>query len=425
MKNICLSLVLIAAAGMVVAQTSYPCVVESDNEWKLSNFDVDAGVFETTTESLGTDYSRNTFVKYAGEEQYAYASFDGTSSTIHIRNEAGGHFKSTRLYDHMLSLNFVESKNKMVYLATSKVPNYYDFLSEDVSITILDLVDNTSLKVKIPTFSIFVPTLPFVGEANKKDLLNFNQKHNFAISLPTVNTDKSEFVFIAKDIPGFNRMVKLDLNTNKTRTVAVHVEALSLTYCSATKTLKALVIEKDASTNATLYYVVDINDVTGEATNKVLLDTQLEEIKTEQNGTIQYDVELNKLFVSKIVNGESKFYELDAESNMIEETTVVTKNADIFVPQKANKDFNRLHTLANNIKIFPNPTPNMISIESVGDMLVDKIVLMDATGKVLRNISVQSGLVTNQINVSNIAQGVYYLKVSSGSETHVKKIVKY
>ncbi|MFT5480769.1 MAG: hypothetical protein ACI9NN_001737, partial [Bacteroidia bacterium] len=195
MKNICLSLVLIAAAGMVVAQTSYPCVVESDNEWKLSNFDVDAGVFETTTESLGTDYSRNTFVKYAGEEQYAYASFDGTSSTIHIRNEAGGHFKSTRLYDHMLSLNFVESKNKMVYLATSKVPNYYDFLSEDVSITILDLVDNTSLKVKIPTFSIFVPTLPFVGEANKKDLLNFNQKHNFAISLPTVNTDKSEFVF--------------------------------------------------------------------------------------------------------------------------------------------------------------------------------------------------------------------------------------
>jgi len=424
MKKLCLSLALIASAGMVMAQTNYPCVVKSDNDWKISDFNAADGEFGTPTVSLGSDYSRNTFIKYAGQEQYAYASFDGTSSTIHVRNEAGGHFKSTRLYDHVLSLDFVESKNKLVYLATSKVPNYYDFLTEDVSITILDLVDNTSNKVKIPTFSIFVFTLPYVGEQTKNDARGLIQKHNFSISLPTVNTNKSEFVFVAKDIPGFNRLVKLDLNTNKTRTVFVQVDVLSLAYCNKTKTLKAIVVEADKG-GSTSFYIGDLDDVTGEITNKSLLGVEAKSLVVEQNGTIQYDAELDKLFVSKVVNGVSTAYQINAETNTVEETTEMTENADIFIPQQTNRDAARLHTLANNINVYPNPTQDVISIESDADLLVDGIVLTDATGQVLRNISVQSGLVTNQIDISNVAQGIYYLKVKSGVEVHVEKIVKY
>ena len=341
-----------------------------------------------------------------------------------MRNEAGGHFKSTRLYDHVLSLDFVESKNKLVYLATSKVPNYYDFLTEDVSITILDLVDNTSNKVKIPTFSIFVPTLPYVGEQTKNDARGLIQKHNFSISLPTVNTNKSEFVFVAKDIPGFNRLVKLDLNTNKTRTVSVQVDVLSLAYCNKTKTLKAIVVEADKG-GSTSFYIGDLDDVTGEITNKSLLGVEAKSLVVEQNGTIQYDAELDKLFVSKVVNGVSTAYQINAETNTVEETTEMTENADIFIPQQTNRDAARLHTLANNINVYPNPTQDVISIESDADLLVDGIVLTDATGQVLRNISVQSGLVTNQIDISNVAQGIYYLKVKSGVEVHVEKIVKY
>ena len=84
-----------------------------------------------------------------------------------------------------------------------------------------------------------------------------------------------------------------------------------------------------------------------------------------------------------------------------------------------------MHTLANSVKVYPNPTQDVISVESDADMLVDAIVLTDAAGQVLRNISVQSGLVTNQIDISNVAQGIYYLKVKSGAEVHVEKIVKY
>lgn len=424
MRKICISMALIATSLLVVAQTNYPCVVESDNQWKLSNYNTELGEFETPTVSLGAGYSRNTFVKYAGQEQYAYASFDGTSSTIHVQNEAGGHFKSTRLYDHVLSLSFAESKNKLVYLATSKVPNYYDFLTEDVSITILDLVDNTANKVKIPTFSIFVPTLPYVGEKTKKDVRGFTQKHNFSISLPTINSDKSEFVFVAKDIPGFNRLLKLDLNTNKIRTVSVQFEALSLTYCTATKTLKGLIVEENAK-GGTAYYVVDINDMTGEATNKVLLGEQSVALNAEQNGTIQYDAELNQVFVSKTVNVERIVYQLDAETNEVVESIIVKQNADIFIPQKTNKDRNNIYSLKNIVKVYPNPTLNVLSVESDLDKLIDKIVLTDATGKVLRNISVQSGSALNQIDISNVSQGIYYLRVSSGVETHVEKIIKY
>ena len=324
----------------------------------------------------------------------------------------------------MLSLNFVESKNKLVYLATSKVPNYYDFLTEDVSITILDLVDNTANKVKIPTFSIFVPTLPCVGEQTKNDAAGLTQKHNFSISLPTINTDKSEFLFVAKDIPGFNRLVKLHLNTNKTRTVSVQVDVLSLAYCNTTKTLKAIIVEADKS-GSTSFYIADLNDVTGEVTQKSLLGVEAKSKLVEQNGTIQYDAEMDKLFVSKVVNGVSTAYQINAETNTVEETTEMTENADIFIPQQTNRDAARLHTLANSVKVYPNPTQDVISVESDADMLVDAIVLTDAAGQVLRNISVQSGLVTNQIDISNVAQGIYYLKVKSGAEVHVEKIVKY
>lgn len=424
MRKICFSLVFMAATFVAVAQSSYPCVVQTDNEWKLSNYNSEMSEFESPTISLGTEYSRNTFIKYAGQNQYAYASFDGTSSTIHVRNESGGHFKSTRLYDHVLSLNFIESKNKLVYLATSKVPNYYDFLTEDVSITILDLVDNTSHKVKIPTFSIFVPTLPYVGEKTKKDARNYTQTHNFSISLPTINTDKSEFVFVARDIPGFNRLVKLDLNTNKVRTVSVQIEALSLTYCSKTKTLKAFTVEENEDGTSS-YYVADINDMTGEVTNKVLLEVQNKSLAMEQNGSIQYDAELDQLFVSKVVNGKTMAYQIDAETNEVIESNEVNESADIFVPQTANKNHSQLFTLRNVVKVYPNPTQDVISVETDLDMLVEAMVLTDATGKVLRNISVQSGMVTNQIDISNVSQGIYYLKVISGQETHVEKIVKY
>ncbi len=424
MRKICFSLAFIATTIIAVAQSSYPCVVKTDNQWKLSNYSSELGEFEAPTISLGSEYSRNTFIKYAGQNQYAYSSFDGTSSTIHVRNDAGGHFKSTRLYDHVLSLSFVESKNKLVYLATSKVPNYYDFLTEDVSITILDLVDNTSLKVKIPTFSIFVPTLPYVGQQTKKDARGLTQTHNFSISLPTVNTDKSEFLFVARDIPGFNRLVKLDLNTNKVRTVSVQIEALSLAYCATTKTVKGLTVEENADGSSS-YYVVDINDMTGEVSNKVLLEVQNKALATEQNGSIQYDAELDQLFVTKTVNGATMAYQIDAESNEVVESSAVTENADIFIPQQTSKDHSRLFTLSNVVKVYPNPTQDVISVETDLDMLVDAIVLTDATGKVLRNISVQSGMTTNQINIANVSQGIYYLKVTSGTETHVEKIVKY
>ena len=168
-----------------------------------------------------------------------------------------------------------------------------------------------------------------------------------------------------------------------------------------------------------------MDDVTGEITNKSLLGVEAKSLVVEQNGTIQYDAELDKLFVSKVVNGVSTAYQINAETNTVEETTEMTENADIFIPQQTNRDAARLHTLANNINVYPNPTQDVISIESDADLLVDGIVLTDATGQVLRNISVQSGLVTNQIDISNVAQGIYYLKVKSGVEVHVEKIVKY
>ncbi len=420
-----LSILAIACSSIaVLAQTTYPCVVSENNTWKVSSYDAEAGVFNETSFDLGSQYTRNTFVKYAGQDQYAYATYDGTSSVVHVKNNVGGHFKTTRLYDHVLSLSYSEKKNKLVYLATSKVPNYYDFLTEDVSMTILDLDNNRSEKIKIPTFSIFVPTLPYVGAKSKVDNRGTTQSLSYSISLPTLDTDKSEFMFVAKDIPGFNRLVKMNLNTEKVRTISIKEDVLSLVYVPSLKKVKVLTFEVDSKAT-TSYFVGDLNSETGEITNKVLMTAFVQANSAETDGTIQFDEVRDVLIVSKKVGKDQTLFEIDGESNEVKSQQTLAKNSDIFIPQSAGRTGQYAIDFASLVSVYPNPTNSVVKVETKEGALVDHMVLTDATGKVLRNVSVQSGLSVNEIDISNVSQGIYYLKVSSGEDMHVEKIIKY
>jgi len=78
----------------------------------------------------------------------------------------------------------------------------------------------------------------------------------------------------------------------------------------------------------------------------------------------------------------------------------------------------------NAVSIYPNPTENLLSVDlSEVSEEVEKITLMDVTGKVIQERIVNSEKQLN-FDVSAIASGLYYVNIKSGNNSLVKQVIK-
>jgi len=72
------------------------------------------------------------------------------------------------------------------------------------------------------------------------------------------------------------------------------------------------------------------------------------------------------------------------------------------------------------ISVFPNPTRSQLTIHPSNNAIIDKVTITDLMGKV---VLVQSGN-TTQVNVEQLASGLYILEAFSGEEKFTSKFVK-
>lgn len=72
-----------------------------------------------------------------------------------------------------------------------------------------------------------------------------------------------------------------------------------------------------------------------------------------------------------------------------------------------------------NISIFPNPGINTINVQS--NVNIEELVIFDASGKDTRSLQVRSG---DDIDVSHLSPGLYFMQFQVGNELHLKKFVK-
>mgnify|MGYP001484286893 CR=1 FL=1 len=88
--------------------------------------------------------------------------------------------------------------------------------------------------------------------------------------------------------------------------------------------------------------------------------------------------------------------------------------------------FNYLATLSNNsfsmdnenIKIFPNPSSNLIQITT--NSKIDKITLFDTLGKEILTQTQN----TTEVNIEKLSKGLYIVEIFSKNEKVYKKIIK-
>jgi hypothetical protein len=86
-------------------------------------------------------------------------------------------------------------------------------------------------------------------------------------------------------------------------------------------------------------------------------------------------------------------------------------------------DLGRPDFFTTNFAAYPNPAKNVLNLNSTTGVQIDQVQLADLNGRIVRNI--ETGSVTEtQINMGDLASGVYFLKVQSSAGTGVKKIMK-
>jgi len=69
--------------------------------------------------------------------------------------------------------------------------------------------------------------------------------------------------------------------------------------------------------------------------------------------------------------------------------------------------------------VYPNPTTSILNIQTQINSTIDKIVITDLTGK---KVFEQNN--ANQVNVANLAKGLYVIEAFSGEEKFVQKFIK-
>jgi alpha-tubulin suppressor-like RCC1 family protein len=123
---------------------------------------------------------------------------------------------------------------------------------------------------------------------------------------------------------------------------------------------------------------------------------------------------------SLVISSTNKLWATGTNANMQfgnGSTTGSTIFTEVACPVLSTANFeNTLST----IKVYPNPIKDILTIQNTSNLSLDKITITDLAGK---KIMEQNGS-TNQINVSQLQQGMYLLKITSKGENSVTKFIK-
>ena len=170
--------------------------------------------------------------------------------------------------------------------------------------------------------------------------------------------------------------------------------------------------------------------------NKALTATDITntmncELQSTETGLVAYykfnngDAGLPNTGITNLLDGSGNLYNgtltnfalTGTTSNWLAGSPVTTGNTCTSLTTLSNSSFE----VANNIKMYPNPTNNFVMVE-VSNLTNAKLQVVDITGKILMNQSLNAS--SNTINVQQLPSGIYFFKVVSNEGTSTNKIIK-
>ncbi|WP_322550017.1 T9SS type A sorting domain-containing protein [Flavobacterium psychraquaticum] len=77
---------------------------------------------------------------------------------------------------------------------------------------------------------------------------------------------------------------------------------------------------------------------------------------------------------------------------------------------------------SNGLSIYPNPINNMFTIQNENNIGINSVTIVDINGRTVKNIDVST--IENEINISDLNSGVYFLNITNDKGLATKKIIK-
>jgi hypothetical protein len=97
---------------------------------------------------------------------------------------------------------------------------------------------------------------------------------------------------------------------------------------------------------------------------------------------------------------------------------------DLLINAQADTDLSiKENAVSSQFSVYPNPANNVINITNADNMLVNAVTVTDLNGRTVKNVSFDN-VASAQVNVADLASGMYILNVTSDKGTATKKFVK-
>ncbi|RZJ31665.1 MAG: T9SS type A sorting domain-containing protein [Flavobacterium sp.] len=76
-----------------------------------------------------------------------------------------------------------------------------------------------------------------------------------------------------------------------------------------------------------------------------------------------------------------------------------------------------------NFSVYPNPANSVVNVSAPAEVSIKQIVMTDLNGRTVKTVAVE-GVNSTEVSISDLASGMYMLKVVSDKGTAVQKIIK-
>lgn len=90
----------------------------------------------------------------------------------------------------------------------------------------------------------------------------------------------------------------------------------------------------------------------------------------------------------------------------------------------ASLSVNNYDQMIDGVTIYPNPTQGVVTVKKTNDIQLIKVELFDLNGRILKSQSLSDMQTEKNIDIINLASGVYFVKVTSDNSTGVMRLIK-
>ncbi|SNS06142.1 T9SS type A sorting domain-containing protein [Dokdonia pacifica] len=81
-------------------------------------------------------------------------------------------------------------------------------------------------------------------------------------------------------------------------------------------------------------------------------------------------------------------------------------------------------TLEDTISIYPNPAKDIVTLTYTGIPSITQMSVIDMNGRILQSIPTNNNFTERQIDISNYASGIYFVRIETATSSTVKRIIK-